>query len=327
MTESQNPSPIRISRLLEIDEEQGFPIGFTVVAGGDGLTNEIASEEFNRPGLPLAGFFEEFSPKRIQILGKGEMAYIARAVEEGNTANIDRFLDHDIPVCVVTYDLFVPQYVLDACSRRSIPLLRTRLSSKRFISLITMILSDVFAPYITMHADYVSIHNIGVLITGQSGIGKSESVLGLVERGHKFICDDIVRIKKVRAAKGFELIGEPYVNYGPFIEIRGIGIINVSQYFGEGRILGQEKLGLIIELHEWDQSYNYDRVGIEETYRQVMGIDVPVKQIPVSSGRNIPLLIEVAAYREIMRRLGYNSAEDLDRKIITMMRQERKQND
>lgn len=319
MTEEEKKQDFSVRDLLELDKEQGYPIAFTVLSGGDGLDNIIDSEEIDRPGLPLAGFFESFSPKRIQILGRGEITFIRKLLEEGRSENIERLFSYGIPVCVVTYNLDVPDYLVTVCAAHKTPLLRTGLSSRRFMSLITTVLTDLFAPYVTIHGEFVSIHNVGVLITGKSGIGKSESVLGLIERGHKFICDDLVRIKKIRTPKGFELVGEPHSPFGPFIEIRGIGIINVSLYYGEGRVLQNERLGLIVELHDWDRTYSYDRLGLEERFENVLGMDVPYKQIPVSNGRNVPLLIEVAAYREIMRRQGYNSAEELDRKVRSEM--------
>ncbi len=323
MDEVSSPSSIPVSELLKFDEEQGFSLELEVLAGFEGLDKQIISEEINRPGLPLAGFFDCFASDRIQIFGRGEVAYIEQLVQEGKTENIDRFFSYNIPVCIITHNFSVPDYILQQSNRFGIPFIRTKLSSKRFIALISTILLDVFAPTLTVHGNFISIYNIGVLITGKSGIGKSESILGLIERGHKFISDDIVKIKKIRTAHGFELKGEPFLNYGPFLEIRGIGIINVSQYYGEGRILKTEKLGLIINLHEWDSSYSYDRLGMEEKYDNILGIDVPKKEIPVSPGRNVPLLIEVAAYREIMRRLGYNSAEELDSKILNFMKKEK----
>lgn len=308
MEDKSNIPSIPVSQLLKIDEEQDYSLELEVLSGKEGLNRQIFSEEVNRPGLPFAGFFDCFANQRIQIIGKGEEAFIEKLIEEGKTENIDKFFSYDIPVCVITHGLMIPSYIIDLSNKWSIPILKTKLTSKRFISLISTILSDVFAPFIAIHGNFISIYNIGVLVTGKSGIGKSESILGLVERGHKFICDDIVKIKKIRTAQGFELIGEPYLNYGPFLEIRGIGIIDVSQYYGEGNILKAEKVGLMIDLNEWNSTYSYDRLGIDEKYENVLGINVPKKEIPVSPGRNIPLLIEVAAYREIMRKLGYNSA-------------------
>ena len=314
---------IKISRLIEIDEEQNFVLGLEVIAGFSGLSKEIKVPEVNRPGLPLAGYFDCFAFDRIQIFGMGEMSYMNKLVAEGNLESIEQFFGYDIPVCVVTHGAEVSRYILDIADSRNVPVLRTRLATDKFISLVGTVLSDMFSPYTVYHGDFVSIYNVGVLIIGQSGIGKSESVLGLIERGHKFICDDMVKVKRMRTPRGYELKGEPHVDYGPYIEIRGIGIINVSQYYGEGKILPSERLGLVTNLLEWSAGYNYDRLGMDEKYTNVLGIDVPYKEIPVSSGRNIPLLIEVAAYREVMRKLGYNSAEELERKIINFMRRER----
>jgi HPr kinase/phosphorylase len=316
-------SSIPVARLLEIDREQDHQLELTVLSGKEGLEKKIISEEINRPGLPLAGFFDCFASRRIQIFGKGEVAYIEKLVKENNTGSLDKFFDYDIPLCIVTHNATLPKYVIHKSNEKSIPFLKTKLTSRRLIALISTILADVFAPFVTIHGNFMSIYNVGVLITGKSGIGKSESVLGLVERGHKFICDDIVKIKKVRTAHGFELKGEPNLNYGPYLEIRGIGIINVSQYFGEGRILKSEKLDLIIDLHEWDGTYGYDRLGFDEKYDTILDMQIPRKEIPVSPGRNIPLLIEVAAYRDVMRKLGYNSAQELDEKIRSFMKKEK----
>lgn len=323
MTKETKLKSVKVSRLLEIDEEQNKPIGFEVLAGLSGIHNKLTSSEINRPGLTLSGFFDHFAPERMQIFGKGEVAFIQKLVKDNRIENIEKFFGYNIPVCVVTNGLSIPQIVLNIAESRNIPLLRTSLSSEAFIGLINTILSDIFAPHIMFHGNFLSIYSIGVLLIGDSGVGKSESALGLVERGHKFICDDMVKIKKMRTPRGYELIGEPYVDYGPFIEIRGIGIINVSQYYGEGRVLYREKLGMIIKLREWKSSQSYDRLGLEENYLNIMGIEVPIKEIPVSGGRNIPLLVEIAAYREIMRRLGYNSAEELDKKIISFMKREK----
>ncbi|OHD54905.1 MAG: HPr(Ser) kinase/phosphatase [Spirochaetes bacterium GWF1_51_8] len=323
MAEELKLKGIKVSKLMEIDESQNFLMGFEVLAGGAGLEKEITCPETNRPGLTLSGFFEHFASERIQVLGRGEVAYIEKLVSDNETANIDKFFEFDIPVCIVSNGLNLPQYVLEIADMRAVPVLRTKLETEKFFPLISTILDDLFAAYAVFHGNFVSIYNIGVMILGASGIGKSESVLGLVERGHKFICDDMVRVKKLRTPGGFELKGEPYVDYGPYIEIRGIGIINVSQYYGEGRVLNFELLGLVVNLIEWRSDYNYDRLGMEEKYMNILGIDVPMKEIPVSSGRNIPLLIEVAAYREVMRRLGYNSAEELERKVINFMKKER----
>jgi HPr kinase/phosphorylase len=323
MAEKSGVKHITVSQLLKIDEEQDFSMGLEVLAGVEKLGKKIVSEETNRPGLPLAGFFDCFANQRIQIFGRGEIAYVEKLVAAGDLKNIEKFFSYDIPVCIVTHNLKVPKQVIDLSNRNGVPFLRTKLTSKRFFALISTILAEWFAPFLTVHGNFVSIYNIGVLITGKSGIGKSESILGLVERGHKFISDDMVKIKKIRTSSGFELIGEPYLNYGPFLEIRGIGIINVSQYYGEGRILKSEKLELIIDLHEWDSAYNYDRLGMDEKYEKILEMDVPKKEIPVRPGRNIPLLIEVAAYREIIRKLGYNSAEELNRKVMSFMKKEK----
>ncbi|MGC8764436.1 MAG: HPr(Ser) kinase/phosphatase [Brevinematia bacterium] len=320
MDEGTSVQKLSVKDLIEKTSNNNGEFDLTVLAGRDGFQREIVSEEINRPGLALANFFEHFAYQRVQVLGRGEVSYIKKLVSENKIDILEKFFAYEIPLCIITYGMDIPEIVIDICNKLKVPLIRTNKPTREFISLFSAFLSDFFSPFIIKHGDFVSIYNIGVLITGKSGIGKSEAVLGLIERGHRFICDDLVKIKKVRKAKGFELVGEPGSTYGPFLEIRGIGIINVSQYFGEGKILKSEKLELIVNLHEWNSSYNYDRLGLEERYEEIMGIKVPKKEVPVSPGRNVALLIEVAAYREIMLRMGYNSARELDRRILDFLK-------
>lgn len=311
---------IKIKQLLEIDNDQDKIMNLIILNDPVCLEKELSYPEINRPGLTLSGFFEHFAYERLQVFGNGEMAYIRKLVREGQLKNLERFFEYDLPACVVTGAQEIPDIIIDLANKSHVPLLSTSLPTEQFVGLITTLLSDLFAPYQIFHGNYVSIFSIGVLIIGKSGIGKSETVLGLVERGHKFICDDMVKIKKIKSPRGFELVGKPYVDHGPFIEIRGIGIINISQYYGEGRVIDNQKLQLVIKLQEWRSDYQYDRLGLDEQYMNIMGMKIPVKEIPVSGGRNVPMLVEIAAYREIMRKMGYNSAEELDKKILNFMK-------
>lgn len=313
----------RVSHLLQIDKEKNLQMGLEIVTGEKGIEYEFSASEINRPGLALSGFFNPFAYERLQVFGNGEIAYIEQLAEKNELSSVKKFFSYDIPACIITNGRTLPPSVLKIAEKSGVPVLRTTLSSEQFVDLMHAVLSDLFAPYRIFHGNFVSIHGIGVLLIGQSGIGKSETVLGLIERGHKFICDDMVKIKKMRSPRGFTLFGEPYVDHGPFIEIRGIGIINISQYYGEGKVLPDSRLELVVKLSEWRADYEYDRLGMDEKFITVMGIEVPMKEIPVSGGRNVPLLVEIAAYREILRRLGYNAAEDLDKKILDYMKKRR----
>lgn len=314
---------IRIQQLMEIDQEQERIMNLKILNDPICLQKELSYAEINRPGLTLSGFFEHFAFERLQVFGNGEMAYIRKIIREKNQQNLERFFEYEIPACVVTGAQEVPEDVITLADKKHIPILSTSLPTEQFVGLITTLLSDLFAPYQIFHGNFVSIFSIGVLIIGKSGIGKSETVLGLIERNHKFICDDMVKIKKIKSPRGFELVGKPYVDHGPFIEIRGIGIINIAQYYGEGRVIDNQKLQLVIKLQEWRSDYQYDRLGLDEQYMNIMGIKIPVKEIPVSGGRNVPMLVEIAAYREIMRKMGYNSAEELDKKILNFMKSDK----
>jgi HPr kinase/phosphorylase len=320
MQEEMTSPKLTVIDFLKRIKNNDNDLKLELIAGEGGLSREILTEEINRPGLALADFYEHFAYNRVQVLGRGEVAYINKLIKEDKIELLEKFFSYKMPLCIITYGVEVNKVLINICNKHNVPLCRTKLPTREFISLLSVFLADYFSPFILVHGDFVSIYNIGVLITGKSGIGKSEAVLGLIERGHRFICDDLVKIKKVRKAKGFELYGEPGANYGPFLEIRGIGIINVSNFFGEGRVLKSEKLDLIVDLHEWDSTYEYDRLGLEEKYENILGINVTKKQIPVSPGRNISLLIEVAAYREIMLKAGYNSAIELNKKIMEFLK-------
>lgn len=311
---------LTVDELLHINEEQHLALRLELLSSQETLHQAITNEEIDRPGLPLAGFFECFEGNRLLIMGKGEIAYIKKMEENNDTKNLEKLFHYKIPAIVITHGQTPPKSLEKMCQLYQIPLLRTKLPTKQFIPMITSFLTDYFAPSISVHGNLVSVFGIGVLIIGKSGIGKSEVSLGLVDRGHKFIADDLVRIRRLSKAEGYELIGEPSLHLGAYLEIRGVGIINLSQYYGEGRIQKSEQIGLIVELHEWDNRYQYDRLGLDERFEQILEVNIPKRIIPVSNGRNIPLLIEIAAYREIMRRLGKNSAEELDQKLLGLLK-------
>ncbi len=311
---------LTVEELLKINEEQNLALGLELLSSRETLQQTITSEEIDRPGLPLAGFFECFQGERVLIMGKGEIAYIKKMEAQKDLTNLERLFHYKIPAVVVTHGQIPPDALVAMCAKYQVPLLRTPLPTKQFIPFVTRFLTDYFAPTISIHGNLVSVYGIGVLIIGKSGIGKSEVTLGLVDRGHKFIADDLVKIRRLSKIEGYDLVGEPTIHLGAFLEIRGVGIINLSQYYGEGRIQKSESIGLIIELHEWDTRYQYDRLGIDERFEKILDVDVPKRTIPVSNGRNLPLLIELAAYREIMRRLGRNSAEELDQKLLGLIR-------
>jgi HPr kinase/phosphorylase len=311
---------LTVEEFLRINQEQNLCLGLEPLSSPETLQQLITSEEIDRPGLPLTGFFECFEGNRLLIMGKGEIAYIQKMEKANDLTNLEKLFHYKIPAVVITHNQTPPQSLAAMCERYQVPLLRTKLPTKQFIPFVTRFLTDYFAPSVTIHGNLVSVFGIGVLIIGKSGIGKSEVSLGLVDRGHKFIADDLVKIRRLSKIEGFELVGESSVHLGAYLEIRGVGIINLSQYYGEGRIQKSETIGLMIELHEWNSQYQYDRLGIDERFEKILDVEIPKRTIPVSNGRNLPLLIELAAYREIMRRLGKNSAEELDQKLLGLLK-------
>jgi len=312
---------LTIEELLRLNEENGLALGLESLSPPETLQQTITNEEIDRPGLPLAGFFECFEGGRLLIMGRGEIAYIQRMEQNNDTTNLEKLFHYKVPAVVITHDQTPPSSLASICQRYQVPLLRTKLPTKQFIPMITSFLTDYFAPSLCVHGNLVSVHGIGVLIVGKSGIGKSEVSLGLVDRGHKFIADDLVRIRRLSKAEGYELLGEPALHLGAYLEIRGVGIINLEQYYGQSRIQTREQIGLIIELHEWDSRYQYDRLGIDERFEKILEVPIPKRTIPVSSGRHIPLLVEIAAYREVLRRTGEQSAaEEMDKKLLGLLK-------
>lgn len=268
----------------------------------------ISSPEINRPGLQFAGYFEYFAPERIQILGISEIEFLRRFTEEKARERIEKFFSNSPAAVVIARGLEIENYYIEIARKHKVPLLRTSESTSEFTAALIAFLNLHLAPRITRHGVFVEVYGEGILILGESGIGKSETAIELVKRGHRLIADDAVEIKRVSSKS---LVGSAPDNIKHFIELRGIGIINASRIFGIGAVKPTEKVDLVINLEMWDVNKVYDRMGIDNQTTEILGLNIPSMTIPVKPGRNLAVIIEVAAMNSRQKKLGYNAAEDL----------------
>jgi HPr kinase/phosphorylase len=288
-----------------------------LIAGGAGLSRKIQEGSVNRPGLALAKFFKYFAMKRVQVLGGAEWAFLKSLDDEEAARRIERMLEAKIPCLVFARNVNPPPLVQQKCDQYQVPLFKTKMVTMKFINAATIALEMEFAPQVSEHGSMVDILGIGVLIRGESGIGKSESVLALLERGYSLVSDDITRI---RLLEGRELVGTSSETTRYHMEIRGLGIINVPAVFGVASVRPEKNLNLVVTLMDWAKMEEVDRVGIERQTYKILGIDVPHVAIPVRPGRDIARLIEVAALDQKLKSLGHNAAREFNERLIERMR-------
>ncbi|MBQ0110968.1 MAG: HPr(Ser) kinase/phosphatase [Oscillospiraceae bacterium] len=272
----------------------------------------VESAEVNRPALPIAGYFEFFDNNRIQIIGKHEHSFLQTLSDDDRALHIENFFKQKPTVLIFTRQLEIEQSIIDLAGKYGVALLRTDESTSGFISALIAFLNVHLAPRVTRHGVLVEVYGEGILILGDSGVGKSETAIELVKRGHRLIADDAVELRKVSSRS---LVGSAPSNIRHFIELRGIGIINASRIFGVGAVKLTEKVDMVISLEQWDSSKVYDRIGLEGETTEILDIKIPSITIPVKPGRNLAVIIEVAAMNNRQKKLGYNAAQDLLTKL------------
>lgn len=272
----------------------------------------ISTTEINRPGLQMAGYYEYFDEKRIQLFGLSEISFLKRFTEEKAKQRLDEFFAKKPSAVIIARNLEVSSYFVDTARENNVPLLRTGESTSDFTSALIAFLNIQLAPRITRHGVMVEVYGEGILLLGESGVGKSETAIELIKRGHRLIADDAVEIRRVSSKS---LVGSAPENIRHFIELRGIGIINASRIFGAGSVKLTEKIDLVINLEPWDVNKVYDRMGLENQQTDILGLNIPSMTIPVKPGRNLAVIIEVAAMNSRQKKLGYNAAEDLLRRL------------
>ena len=268
----------------------------------------IDENDVTRPGLQLMGFYEYFNPERMQIIGKMDFAYLSTIDEETRTQRLDMLMSRHIPALIIARELPYFSEMLDLAKKYDVPLLRSKESTSNFISGLIAFLNLNLAPRITRHGVLIEIYGEGVFITGESGVGKSETAIELVKRGHRLVADDAVEIRKV---SNISLVGSSPDNIRHFLELRGIGIINARRLFGIGAVKNTEKIELIVEMEQWNPEKIYDRMGVDTQFATILGVKIPMLTIPVKPGRNLAVILEVAAMNNRQKKMGYNAATEL----------------
>ena len=300
--------------LLDLDLHGYNSLNLHCIAGRRGLSRRLIIPDINRPGLALSGFFDSFAYQRVQLFGRGEYAYLQKLEEENSYDSVRKIFSLEIPCAVFTHNLQPSENILSIAEEVACPILSTDLESTDFSSRLLRVFSNIFAPKKTLHGVLVEVYGIGILLTGESGVGKSETALELVERGHRLVADDIVEI---RCVNGNSVLGQGANKFiSHHMEIRGLGIINISQLYGVGAIREQKEVQLVVKLEAWNQNKVYDRLGTETHTTDLLGIKVPLIEVPVKPGRNIPIIIEAAAMNERLKSMGVYSAREFNQNVL-----------
>ena len=293
----------------------------TAYLPADPATITITNPEVNRPGLVLAGFFGNFTPSRIQIIGRAEYHYLEEQSENKCNAKIEDFFRHSPAAVVLSTDLRPFPYMIEAAKTYGVPLLITKEKTSPCMAALIAFLDVQLAPRITRHGVLVEVYGEGLLLLGDSGVGKSETAIELVKRGHRLIADDAVEIKRVSAKT---LVGTAPAIIRHYVELRGIGIVDVRRLFGMGAVKNSERIDLVINMEPWVQGKMYDRLGLDNETVDILGIKIPSITIPVKPGRNLAIILEIAAMNHRQKKMGYNTAEEFNRKLIEQMSAEHK---
>jgi HPr kinase/phosphorylase len=300
--------------LVDIELHGHDSLDLRCLGGRKGLLRHIEKANVSRPGLALSGYFDSFAWDRVQVFGQCETAYIQKLEAEGKDETIRELFTYKFPCCIFTHNNAPTRTLFEEAEAEGCPILQTSLESTEFCIRLLRILSDVFAPRKSTHGTLVEVYGLGVLITGESGVGKSEIALELVRRGHRLVADDMVDIRRV---SGNLLIGRGLNKIiGHHMEIRGLGIINIATLFGVGAIRERKQIQLVTEIKEWNPSENYDRLGMEQQYENILEVLVPKMEIPIREMRNVAVVIETAAMNERLKMMGYNSAEEFNQNIL-----------
>ncbi|KML42674.1 MULTISPECIES: HPr(Ser) kinase/phosphatase [Bacillaceae] len=286
--------------------------GLELIAGEEGINRPITTSDISRPGLEMAGYFDYYPAERVQLIGKTELSFVEKLTNSEREIRLERLCTDITPGIIVTRGLDIPEELIEAAERESVPLLRSKQKTTRFSSLLTNFLESKLAPTTAVHGVLVDIYGVGVLITGKSGVGKSETALELVKRGHRLVADDCVEI---RQEDEDYLVGNSPELIEHLLEIRGLGIINVMTLFGAGAVRSYKKISVVMNLELWDPKKQYDRLGLDEEKMKIIDTEITKLTIPVRPGRNLAVIIEVAAMNFRLKRMGMNAAEQFTNRL------------
>ncbi|MDP6085014.1 MAG: HPr(Ser) kinase/phosphatase [Nitrospinota bacterium] len=293
-------------------EEQKDPLRLEMVAGERALDNLIPNPHLQKYSLAFSGFYENFHPDRVQVLGETELRYLATLSADDAREAIRTFCAYPVCCIFVTKGLDVPADFIDAAEQSGIPMLRSALQSSWVISHLSAYLEARLARGINLHGVLIDVDDVGLLILGKSGIGKSESALHLVQRGHRLVADDVVQIRR----NGDLLIGRGMELSRYHMEIRGLGILDIRDLFGVVSIREEKRIELVVRLEEWDPEEEYERLGLDDPLHEILGVSLPLVRLPVKPGRNIPTLLEVASRNHLLKTMGHRSAEAFNEDIL-----------
>lgn len=297
----------------DLFREHQEPLELSLIQGKEHLEREILFPEAQRPGLSLAGFLKKFAHNRILVFGSSELLYLQELEDEIAQQRLLPLLAEKTPAVIIASEEEIARSLLRLCNAQEIPVLKTALPSIELLSTLPFVLTDALAYTTTCHGTFIEAFGVGVLIQGDSSVGKSEAALGLLDRGHRLIADDVV---KLRLRKRGVIEGEgPELNKH-MMEIRGIGLLNVAHLYGAVCVRGRKNLDLIVKLEEWDDEAFYDRVGLDERFLTMLGIDIPYHILPVKPGRDVALLIETIILNYRLKSMGYHSAREFNAKLL-----------
>ena len=265
----------------------------------------LTVEDVARPGLQLSGYFDHFEPMRLQVIGNAEYSYMQKIPPQDRMAIYDRLLSYKFPALLIARNLQVDPICLEMAQKHNVTILRCHEATSTMVSTIIAYLKAELAPRITRHGVMVEIYGVGLLLVGESGLGKSEAAIELVKRGHRLIADDAVEIRKI---SGGRLIASAPKLIRNYVELRGIGIVNVAKLFGMGAVKDENEIDLVVDIVPWNSQTTYDRLGLEEQYMDILDVNVPMNTIPITPGRNLAVILEVAAMNCRQRKMGYNPA-------------------
>ena len=295
--------------LKQLVEEFRLEVAF---AASDYDVVRLTVVDVARPGLQLAGYFDHFEPMRLQVMGNVEMSYLAKLTDAERAMIFDRLFSYKFPALLIARGIEPDKQCLEMAKKHNVSLLRCQEATSTVVSAIISYLKDALAPRITRHGVLVEVYGEGLLLIGDSGIGKSEAAVELLKRGHRLIADDAVEIRKISTSS---LVGSAPSLIRNYIELRGIGIINVAKLFGMGAVKAENEVNLVVNIVPWKNQEVYDRLGLEEQHMDILGVKIPMNTIPITPGRNLAVILEVAAMNNRQRKMGYNAALEFTEQI------------
>jgi len=318
------PSPRSALRVRDLLAQTGDPLQLETLTGDAGLDREIPSAEASSPGLVLAGYTARFVADRLHVLGETEISYLVSLTDAARHRTLETFLAFELPCVIITKGQEPPSELLALAQARGVPVIRSRLKTAEFFRRLRPFLDQAFAPATTLHGSLADVYGVGLLFLGRSGIGKSECVLDLVERGHRLVADDVVHVTR----RGADiLIGRGHELSHHYMEIRGIGLIDIQALFGIRAVRQQKRIEVVVRLEDWDAAREYDRTGLNGQETTVLDVRLPLVSVPLNAGKNLTVICEVVAMNHLLRWTGVDSAQRFNERLIARMRERREVRD